>query len=98
MRRTFSAAARAASLQFVDPQRPEILAVKPDLLVLVALQVQNLRRQQLKRTQQLAAALQQQRRIRPRKLHQNFRMFPLAILRDGRVHRDPVLQFEAAIA
>ena len=86
-----------SQLQLIDPHRPEILAVEPDLLVLIALQMQDLRRQQLKRTQQLATPLQQQCRIRPRKLHQNFRMFPLAILRDRRIYGDPVLQFEAAV-
>jgi hypothetical protein len=59
--------------------------------------VQSFRSQQLKRPQQFAAALQQHRRVRTRKFHQNFRMFPLAILRNRRIDRDPVLQLEAAM-
>ena len=78
-------------------KRTEILAVEPDFLVLVALQVQNLRPQQFKGAQQFAAALEQQSRIGPGEFHENFRMLPLAILRDRRIDRDPVFQFESAI-
>lgn len=84
-------------LQFFNPQRAEIFAIEPDLLVLIALQVQNFRREQLKRTQQLAPAIEQQRGIRPGKLHQDFRMLPLAVLRDRRIDGDAVFQFKAAV-
>jgi hypothetical protein len=75
---------------------PEILAVEPDLFVLVALQVQISEASNSKERSN-SPPRSSKSRIRPGKLHQNFRMLPLAILRYRRIDGDPILQFEAAV-
>jgi hypothetical protein len=63
-------------LQFVDAHGAEILAVEPDLFVLVALQMQDLRRQQFEGAQQFATALEQAARNRGRQIPPEFRDAP----------------------
>src|SRR3984957_18524263 len=78
-----------------QPQRPLVLAVERNLLVLHGRQPQNFHRQQFQRPQQFSAPVQQQRGGRPREVHQNFRLLPIPILRQRRIHRDPILNSQS---
>ncbi len=70
-------------LQLVDTHGPEVLAIEPDFLVLVALQLHGFGGQEFEGAQQLASPLEQEGGIGAGKLDQDFWMLPLTILGDG---------------
>src|SRR5579864_343022 len=84
--------------QFLNAQGAAILAVETDFLVLTRSQVQHFKRKQFKRAQQLSAAIEQKSGVRTREVDENFRFFPVAILRERRVDDDAVLEVKTAVS
>jgi hypothetical protein len=84
-------------LQFVDADGAEVLAIEPNLLVLVALEVQNFGGEQLEGAKQFAAAVEKQGGVGAGELDEDFRMLPLAVLGHGGIDGDAVFEFEAAV-
>ena len=62
-----------------------------------AAEAQHLQGEVLERAQQFATALQDQVAVGPGKFDEDVGAFPVALLGQGRVHRDAVLQLESAL-
>jgi len=65
--------------------------------MLLAGQAEHLNCQRFNGTQQFTSAFQHQGRIGSRKFDQNLWPFPIALLRNWRVHGDPVLEVKTTV-
>ena len=84
--------------QFLNAHGAAILAVEADFLVLPGSQVQHLEREQFKGAQQLSAAIEQKCGVGAGEVDENFRLLPVAILRERRVDDDAVLEVKTAVS
>jgi hypothetical protein len=84
--------------QFLNAQGAAILAVEADFFVLARRQVQHFKGKQFKGAQQLSAAIEQQRGIGAGEVDKNFRLLPVAILRERGVDDDAVLEVKTAVS
>lgn len=84
--------------QLLNAQGAAILAVEADFLVLPGSKVEHLEREQFKRAQQFSAAIEQKRGVGAGKVDENFRLFPVAILRERWVDDDAVLEVKTAVS
>jgi hypothetical protein len=84
--------------QFLNAHGAPILAVEADLLVFAGGEVQHLEREQFKRAQQLSAAIEQQRGVGAGEVDEDFRLFPIAILRERRVDNNAVPEVKTAVS
>src|ERR1700751_5205166 len=83
--------------QFLYAHRAAILAVEADLLVLAGSKVQHLERKEFKGAQQFSAPVEQERGVGAGEVDKNFRLLPVAILRERRVDNDPVFEAKTAM-
>jgi ABC-type iron transport system FetAB ATPase subunit len=84
--------------QFLNAHRATILAVEADFLMLAGSKVQHLEREEFKGAQQLSAAVKQEGGVGPGEVYENFRLLPVAILRERRVDDNAVFEAKAAMS